>query len=108
VEAWLLADHERIARYLRISESRVPVAPEALPDAKRTLVNLARRSRSASVREDFVPHAGRSATVGPLYTARLIEFTERYWRPEVAATASPSLDRALRSLRALAAELEAL
>ena len=45
VEAWLLADRERIAKFLSVSQSQVPPQPETLPNPKETLVNLARGSR---------------------------------------------------------------
>lgn len=40
VEAWLLADREGIAEFLHIAVSKVPHAPEAEDDPKRTLNRL--------------------------------------------------------------------
>jgi hypothetical protein len=42
VEAWLLADAERMSSYLSVPRSAVPPLPEELPDAKQRLVDLAR------------------------------------------------------------------
>jgi len=52
VETWLLADRERMARFLSVPVSRIPFDPEALDDPKGKLVQLARRSRRRDIRED--------------------------------------------------------
>jgi hypothetical protein len=104
VEAWLLADRERLAKFLSVSTSRIPHNPESVEHPKNTLVEIARYSRRRDIREDMVPRAGSGRSVGPAYTARLIEFviSERTgWRPEVAARYSDSLNRSLRCLRRL-------
>src|ERR1700690_163162 len=104
VESWLLADSERIARFLSISPAIVPADPDSLPDPKRTLVGLAARSRRRAIREDMVPVAGSGQAVGPAYTARLIEFIQNGssgWRPEVTAKNSQSLTRCVSSISAL-------
>lgn len=100
VEAWLLGDAERISAFLHVSSDRIPSRPDDLDDAKQTLVNLARRSKSREVREDIVPARGTSGRVGPAYAARLIEFAGVKWRPRVAARRSGSLKRCLASLGA--------
>jgi hypothetical protein len=58
VEAWLLADRERIARWLGVAVARVPENPDDLDDPKRELVNLARRSRRRDIARDLVPREG--------------------------------------------------
>jgi hypothetical protein len=105
-EAWLLADRDRFSAFLDIPPERMPERPDSVSDPKRTLVNLARRSRRRDIREDMVPRAGSGRAVGPLYTSRLIEFVHdarRGWRPGVAARASESLDRSVRDLRRVVA-----
>lgn len=100
-EAWLLADTERIARFLSVSTSRIPSDPEAEPDPKATLVDIARRSRRRSIREDMVPTPSGSRRVGPGYEARLIEFLsdeDGGWRPGIAAARSESLRRCFDAL----------
>src|SRR3972149_1471008 len=102
VEAWLLADRERLAKFLSVSTSRIPHNPESVEHPKNTLVEIARYSRRRDIREDMVPRPGSGRSVGPAYAARLIEFviSERTgWRPEVAARYSDSLNRSLRCLR---------
>jgi hypothetical protein len=100
VEAWLMADRERLARYLRVSQARVPNDPEAEVDAKQTMVNVARASRDRRVRQDMVPTPGGGRKTGPNYAGRLIEFATQRWRPDVAAARADSLNRCMRRLSA--------
>ncbi len=99
-EAWLMADRESLARYLRVSQALVPKDPEAEADAKRTMVNIARASRDRRVRQDMVPTPGGGRKTGPNYAGRLIEFATQRWRPDVAAERADSLNRCLRRLAA--------
>jgi hypothetical protein len=101
IEAWLLADRERLAAFLGVAPARIPANPELEPDPKRTLIELSRQSRRREIREDMVarPESGRE--VGPAYTSRLIEFIQCSWRPAEAAARSDSLRRCLRRLREL-------
>jgi len=93
IEAWLLADRERLAAFLRVPAAQLPPDPDAVPDPKRLLVDLARRSRRRDIREDIVPRSGTGRAVGAAYSSRLIEFAATVWRPEVAAGCSDSLRR---------------
>lgn len=102
VEAWLLADTERVAAFLGIARSKVPANPEGLDEPKTMMVNLARSSRRKAIREDMVPREGGGRQVGPAYSSRLIEFASSSWRPDVAAARSDSLRRAIDCLRRLA------
>lgn len=104
IEAWLLADHERIAEFLDVNARWLPLDPETEADPKQVIVNLARRSRSRDIHRDLVPRVGSGRSEGPAYSSRLIEFVsdKTYgWRPTVAARSSDSLARCLRSLRRL-------
>jgi len=104
VEAWLLADAERLAAFLGVPVARIPLHPDTEPDPKRALVNLARQSRRRAIREDIVPREGSGSRVGPGYAGRLIEFvmTARHpWRPDVAARRSDSLRRCVEALQTL-------
>jgi hypothetical protein len=102
VEAWLLADGERLAELLSVARKRLPADPEGLDDPKTTLVNLARTSRRRAIQEDMVPRQASGRQVGPAYSSRLIEFVSSYWRPDVAAARSESLQRAIDCLRRIA------
>ncbi len=101
LEAWLLADWDTLAEYLMVSRDLFTVRPKDLENPKETLIDLARRSRSRAVREDMVPDPTAGQSVGPAYTARLIEFITNYWRPEVAAENSRSLTRCIEALKSL-------
>jgi hypothetical protein len=105
IEAWLLADSERIADFLAVPRIRVPPDPDALDDPKRALVDLARRSRRRALREELVPREGSGRSVGPLYTTRMIEFVQNQaagWRVDHALGISDSLNRCFERLRQLA------
>ena len=98
VEAWLLAHREEMARFLGVPQPKVPLQPENEFNPKMTLINLARRSRSKTLRQDIVPRPGSASSQGPGYTSRLMEFTMRYWNPQRASNHAPSLKRCLNSL----------
>lgn len=102
IEAWLLADRLHIAQFLGVSPAVVPVEPDSLIRPKRTLVDLAQRSRKRGIREDFVPRQGTARELGPGYTARIIEFATDVWNPGEAAERSDSLARCIRCLEGLA------
>jgi hypothetical protein len=99
IESWLIADGDSLGSFLSVSRARLSGSPETLTDPKRALVDVARRSRRRSIREAFGPAPGVSASVGPGYSAALIEFASRQWRPHVAASRSDSLARLRRYLR---------
>jgi hypothetical protein len=104
VEAWLMADRERLARFLSVDIARIPQNVEAIDRPKLAMVDIAKHSRRREIREDMVPRTGAGRVVGPAYTARLIEFVmgvKTGWRPEVAAEHSESLKRCLRCLHRL-------
>jgi hypothetical protein len=104
VEAWLLADRDRIAHFLSVAKARVPIEPEAEEHPKNVIVNLAASSRRRDIREDIVPRRGSGGAVGPAYTSRLIEYVQDQqsgWRPQVAADHSESLRRCIACLREL-------
>jgi len=101
VEAWLMADRERLANFLSVARTRIPSRPEDENNPKQTMVNIARSSRRRAIREDMVPRDGSGISVGPAYTSRLIEFAEAVWRPAVAARVSESLHSCIESLNQL-------
>lgn len=104
IEAWLLADRTHIAQFLGISLRAVPTEPDSLMRPKRTLVDLAQRSRKRAIREDLVPREGTARELGPGYTARIIEFATTLWNPEEAAERSDSLARCIRRLKQLSGD----
>jgi hypothetical protein len=102
IEAWLLADKENMAQFLGVSLSKLQHNFDLEPDPKETLVDIARRSRSRSIREDIVPRPVSGAKVGPLYVPQLTRFVNELWRPDLASAESESLRRCLQALSTLA------
>jgi len=90
VEAWLLADAERLAKFLGVAPSKMPA-------------DLARGSRRRDIREDMVPRPGSGRPVGPAYASRLIEFASKHWRPDIAGRHADSLKRAIRCIKQITA-----
>ena len=104
VEAWLLADKERIAEFLCVRPSMVPDDPESQTDPKLSMIALARRSRRRAIRQDMVLREGSGRDTGPAYTSRMIEFATNEvagWRPDRAAKSSDSLRRCIERLEQL-------
>jgi hypothetical protein len=99
VESWLLADRERIAKFLGVPIGKVPREPDLLEDPKGTVVDLARHSRQRDVREDMLPRPKGGRSEGPAYASRLIEFAQDAWRPSVAEKHSDSLRRCQQAIR---------
>lgn len=95
VEAWLLADSENLATYLRISAKHLPGDPDSLSDPKASLIDLAKRSRASDVRANLVPRPGSTAKQGPGHNEFLGAFVQRKWDVRAAAEQSRSLKRAL-------------
>jgi hypothetical protein len=100
VEAWLLADADHLAKFLTIKSNLIPTACENISDPKQTLVNLARKARSAAIRERIVPRSRSTAQQGPDYNACLITFVTGHWDIRAACDASTSLRRTVERLRA--------
>jgi hypothetical protein len=105
VEAWLLADRERMASFLNVPVSKIPMRSEGEPDPKRKLVDIARRSRSKAIQESLVPGPGVRGQVGSAYVLQLTQFVRDRWRPEIAARNSDSLRRCRRRLKELVQRL---
>ena len=95
IESWLLADSARFAQFLGVARSKFPEDPESLDYPKREFIRLASGSSKRNIRDDMVPRPGSGAAQGPGYGARLAEFIESHWRPDVAAQSSDSLRRCL-------------
>lgn len=96
IEAWLLADRVGVAQWRSVAASRVPDNPEGISDPKRTLIELASRSRNRHLREAIVPRRGTGThQVGPGYNQSVGEFASQFWNPETARSHAPSLNRAI-------------
>jgi hypothetical protein len=96
IESWLLADRERIARFLGVRVGAVPDSPDDLDDPKTTMINLARGSSRREIREGIVPSLNGGRSIGPDYNRLFAEFIAGHresWRPRVAIQNSDSLRR---------------
>lgn len=101
VESWLIADREHFAAMLAVPAHRLPQLSDRVTNPKQYIVNLARRSRRSAVREEFVPAAGSTASVGPGFTPSLTAFASTQWSPNHAAMQSDSLRRAIARIRTI-------
>jgi hypothetical protein len=101
IESWLIADPSSLSTFLGISRDVIPINPDELVSPKNTMITLARRSRKREILQTMLPQKGTSTSVGPGYTAKLIEYSADYWDPLRASNASPSLERCLEAIRRL-------
>jgi hypothetical protein len=99
VEAWLLADRESFADFLKIKIDQIPLQPDRVIDPKKLLVDLVRKTKNRRIREDIVPREGSVIPTGPDYNGRLAEFLLKEWRLDAAKSNSPSLHRASNILK---------
>lgn len=104
VEAWLLAHRVAMARFLGVALSRIPTAPELLPDPKAKLIEVAQCSPYRKIRLGLKPVG--SSTIGPDYNRLLGDFIRDLWNAGIASKASPSLARARERIRYLADSAE--
>jgi hypothetical protein len=103
IESWLIADAVGLASLLQVPVARVERTPEALFNPKRHVIDLARSSRSRSVRDALVPDDRMGQQQGPEYAARLAEFASSDWSIDRAIQngAAQSLVKAAARLRLL-------
>ena len=101
IESWLLADRDGLAKYLDINISRIPLQPECEPYPKRTLINLARKSKKRLIREGIAPPPGHLSSVGPEYMPLMRGFISDYWDIGRAIDFAPSLKRCVYRLQEL-------
>ncbi|WP_148304856.1 hypothetical protein [Castellaniella defragrans] len=98
-ESWVLADSRAFATFLNISTTHIPASPDEITDPKRTVVNLARKSRHRQIRYEMVSSRDPEKP-GSGYNQHLCTFVRDYWQPLIAAEHSPSLARAVHQLSA--------
>jgi hypothetical protein len=96
VEAWLLADVNNLAGFLRVAERYVPQNLDNIPDPRAVLIELSRRSRSKYVRDSLLSRRGSTAKQGPGYNECLGALVRENWDARAASMQSPSLARTLR------------
>lgn len=99
MESWLMADHVSFAAFLGVARAKLPRSPDELDDPKGVVVGLARSSKLRAVREGLVPTSGSHRNEGVTYASDVGRYAREHWRPELAATRSPSVARALDRLQ---------
>lgn len=99
VEAWVMADRSSFAKFLGLEPKNIPLdIDREVPDPKKFLLDLTRRSRKKDIQIDLLPRKDSTARVGPNYNQALIYFLYKHWRLEEAIKYSASLNRMYRSL----------
>ncbi len=98
VEAWILADRFNFSKFLGIKEDLIPTPADNISDAKQFLIELTKRSRKRSLRDDIVPRKGSTAKQVPNYNEPLINFVNSFWDVELARHNSPSLEGTVRAI----------
>lgn len=97
IESWLIADQKGFSKFLGISEINIDKNPDQLSDPKNTLVNLVKKSRKRTIKEDIIP-INSNAMIGPNYNEQLINYVENYWSLSRAIINSESLKRTIKRL----------
>jgi hypothetical protein len=95
LEGWLLADYQGIAGFLGVPVDWIPTNPEQIEHPKLHIVNLARRSRHARIRDGRVPDVGSTARVGRIYVTEIMRFIRDEWDLQAARKNSSSLSRCM-------------
>lgn len=93
-ESWLIADRKPMADFFGIPEKIVSKTPDEEPDAKRHLLNLARKSKTRDLRLEMISQSDGNKQ-GNGYNPHPCRFVKTYWSAQRAAQYSPSLARAL-------------
>ncbi|MCD6217077.1 hypothetical protein J7L05_04345 [bacterium] len=106
IEAWLLADKVAFAKFIGVNKNKIPENPESIDDPKGFVIELAKRSRFKSIKEDIIPTTKGMRKVGPAYASRIAEFALSYWDPVVAAKNSSSLRKCISRLNELKSTFE--
>jgi hypothetical protein len=100
-ESWLLADQEGLQRLIEVPTHKIPHEPEVLIDAKQQLLGLINRYGTKTIRREMVINEPTHLIAGTGYNQHLKQFVQEHWRPQRAATRSPSLQRAIKRIAGL-------
>lgn len=95
VESWLLADRVNLSSFLKIPDLPLPENSDLLPNPKKTLVELAKKSKIRAIRESLTPRNNSTAQQGPEYNSCLGRFVRDHWDSKLASQNSPSLARTI-------------
>lgn len=103
-ESWILADYEGFASFLGVSRAIIPQKPDGLTNPKKELLEIVKKCRKRSIKEDMLPLPNSTIQIGPDYNKRIIEFIQASWNPELAAQRSPSLAKTIHRISDLAGD----
>jgi hypothetical protein len=95
VEAWLLADREAFANFLRVPRNKIPENTQEIENPKLHIINLTRKSRKKSIK-DILPVG--NGIQGPGYNSILQDFVQNYWNPQRASDGNKSLRKTIERL----------
>jgi hypothetical protein len=93
IESWLIADRYNLSQLLRIPVGKIESDPENLSNPKRHIIDLARSSRSRSIRDALVPDERAGQEQGPEYAALITHFARSDW--DIAAAINSGASRSL-------------
>lgn len=96
-ESWVLADRHGVSDFFKLSVAQTHADPEQLPDPKREVLRLAKRSKVRQIREEMVSMLD-SNKQGTGYNVHLGTFVRQTWNARRAAERSSSLRRAIHRL----------
>lgn len=99
-ESWVLADRGEFAESFAVPVKRVCPNPDDELDPKTLVLNLARRSRIRTIREEVVSPFD-SSKPGAGYNLHLCSFVRARWDAQRASENSPSLCRAMKRVTEL-------
>jgi hypothetical protein len=99
VEAWVMADREKLAEFLGVRMNLIPNNVEQIDDPKKFIINLTKKSRKMAIRDAIVPPEESFSKVGPDYNGQMGFFVREYWRPSVAQNYSRSLKKTIDRLK---------
>ena len=100
IESWLIADRNEFSLFLHANLPALPHDIDSILDAKRTVIDTARRSRSRIIRSGIIPQ-DEFTTQGPEYNSILIQFILTRWDYVRARQSSASLEHAVKVIAAL-------
>ena len=93
-----MADREGFSKFFGVNIIYIPTDTESIDDPKQTLINIIKKSRIKSMRDDILPK-NNSARIGPDYNGRLIEFINNIWDINRAVLNNESLRRSVNKLK---------
>ena len=103
IEAWIMADRKKFARYFDLTESLLPAIPDDVLKPRHEFFEILRKKEHTSLRKKgwagMLP--SKNSHIGPKYNVIMCDFIERHWSPQRAEQNSPSLKRTMDRLRSM-------